>query len=114
MLFLFMPLAVITIILSIIFSLLSYTNRTNGFFLVGSIFCGLSGLLLVLKLKLVIFYVQLGDLTSIALICAWLGSIVFLALSKSAKKPNHDDGLADSFLDSIINDQSDDNEYTVK
>jgi hypothetical protein len=109
-----MPLAVITIILSIVFSLLSYTNRTKGFFLVGSIFCGLSGLLLVLKLNLVIFYVELGDFITIALLCAWLGSIVFLALSKSTKKTNRDDGLTDSFLDSIINDQSDDNEYTVK
>ncbi len=114
MVLLFMPLVVITIILSIIFSLLAYTNRSHTSFVVGIIFCALSGLLLVIKLKLVLFYVQLGDFITISFVCAWIGSIVFLSLTKSTKKPNTDDDLADSFLDSIINDQSDDNEYTVK
>ncbi len=110
MFLLFMPLAVITIILSIIFSLLAYTNRNHSFFIVGLIFSIISGIMLLFRIKDVLNLLKHNDLMAMAFIAAWLGSIVFLVLSKSQQKQNSDDGLADSFLDSIIDEPNDDNE----
>lgn len=114
MFLLFMPLAVITIILSIIFSLLAYTNRNHSFFIVGLIFSIISGIMLLFRIKNLLILLKDSDLMAMAFVAAWIGSIVFLVLSKSQQKQNSDDGLADSFLDSIIDEQNDDNEYTVK